>query len=588
MSEIPEPTVALRDVIKESLDIDITDDDQKIEFSGAQFREALITAYETGLQYQQYHNMESSLLFWQLMESLPDHVYFKDRQSRFICINDSLAKFFRLEHPDEAIGKSDFDFFQSEFASVKFEAEQDIIQSGQGWTFREEHDLRADGKEKWVVTTKLPLHDLNGDICGTFGLSRDVTAQKLAELEVKRQRQLLESIIQILPCRIFVRDLEGRFVLINEEYRKVFGLKTREEAVGKKISELRSNERALRIEEEDFKIIEENRSVHNQLDFDQSLLGEKCWVLSSKAPLRSADGKTEGIVGMTLDITEQKEAEERARTANQKLTKINQQFESELLVARQLQEQLMSMGFDSKRMYTKAGDTWALEASFLYMPSHHLAGDFFYLVPIAEDKLGVLVCDVMGHGVKAALVTMLIRGLILETPDFLTDPSKVLAHLNQALAGLTEDSAFPRFVTAVYASIDLTKGEAKLASAGHPAPLFSTGDVDSRHFEPFKISKLGAALGLIPDETFQSETITLTTKTELLFFTDGLIEQTSSKGEDFGEEKLGQTIISHESDQLPDQLQWLSTVLVEFADTDSFSDDICIIAVRLTPKQDQL
>lgn len=579
--------MALREIFRESLGIDITNDDQKIEFSGAQFREALSTAYETGLQFQQFHSMESSLLFWQLMESLPDHVYFKDKQSRFICVNHSLAKSFRLDHPDDAIGKSDFDFFKSEFATAKFEDEQDIIRTGQGWSTREEHDFRSDGNERWAVTTKLPLRDLNGDVCGTFGLSRDVTAQKLAELEVQRQRQLLETIIQILPCRIFVRDTEGRFVLINEEYRKVFGLETREEAIGKKISQLRSNARALRIEEEDLKVIEENKAIHNQLDFDQSLLGEARWVLSSKAPLRSPEGEVEGIVGMTLDITEQKAAEERARTANRKLTKINKEFESELLVARQLQEQLMSMGFDSKRMYEKSGDTWALEASFLYTPSHHLAGDFFYLVPIAEDKLGILVCDVMGHGVKAALVTMLIRGLILESPDFLTDPSKVLAHLNQALVGLAEDSAFPRFVTAVYASIDLTKGEAKLASAGHPAPLFSTGNIGERHFEPLKIHRLGAALGLISNETFKTETITLTEETELLFFTDGLVEQTSSVGEDFGEERLGKAIISHESDQLPDQLEQLSTALAEFANTDSFSDDICIIAVRLSPKTNQ-
>jgi len=585
MSDIPEPTEALKDSIKESLGIDISDDDQKVELTGAQFREAVTGAYQTGLQFQQYHNMESSLLFWQLMESLPDHVFFKDRQSRFICINDALAKFFGIKHPDEAIGKSDFDFFQGEFASTKFDAEQDIMRTGEGWSFREEHDIKADGSEEWVVTTKLPLHDLNGEVCGTFGLSRNITEHKLAQIQIERQQYLLETIIQILPCRIFVRDAEGRFMLINEEYRKIFGLESREYAVGKKLTELRSNDKARRVEEEDRKIIEEGLPVQNRLEFDQSLLGEKCWVLSSKVPLRSREGKVDGIVGMTLDITEQKEAEQRAQTANEKLTKINKQFETELLVARQLQERLMSMGFDSQPLYTRSGDTWDLEASYLYSPSHHLAGDFFYLVPIAEDKMGILVCDVMGHGVKAALVTMLIRGLILEAPDFLTDPSKVLSHLNQALASLAEDSAFPRFVTAVYASIDLTKGEAKLASAGHPAPLFSTGEIDDRHFEPFKIGTVGAALGLIPEEVFQSETISLCEKTELLFFTDGIIEQASSKGEDFGAEKLGQAIISHESDQLPDQLDWLSGALAKFADTDSFDDDICIIAVRLTPKQ---
>ena len=118
-----------------------------------------------------------------------------------------------------------------------------------------------------------------------------------------------------------------------------------------------------------------------------------------------------------MDITEQKEAEQKAKAAGEELAKKNHQFEVELLVARQLQEQLMAIGFDSQPMYALSGKMWELEASYLYSPSH-LAGDFFYLIPISENRLGILVCDVMGHGIKAALVTMLIRGLMLETPVF--------------------------------------------------------------------------------------------------------------------------------------------------------------------------
>ena len=80
---------------------------------------------------------------------------------------------------------------------------------------------------------------------------------------------------------------------------------------------------------------------------------------------------------MTLDITEQKEAEEEARQANAQLQKQNQQLETELQVARQLQETLMASGFDYEAKYEVDCEEWSLESSYLYSPSHHLAGDFF-------------------------------------------------------------------------------------------------------------------------------------------------------------------------------------------------------------------
>lgn len=584
MASSQEFSESLREIGLDTLKIDLTDDNASLEnLKVSDLRRALAAASESGEATSLKEGMESSLLFWQLMESLPDHVFFKDLESRFICINHSLAQFFGLKHPDDAIGGSDFDFFLEEYAVAKYETEQKIIRSDEGWYFREERDLQSDGSEKWVLTTKLPLHDLNGDVCGTFGVSSDITQRKQAELELDRQRQLLETIVEILPCRIFVRDVQDRFVMINEEYRRAFDLETREEVIGKKLTEIRDNEQAHRIEAMDAEIIETGQPVFDELEFNKSLLGKERWVLNSKVPLLGPDGKPEGIVGMTHDITEQKNAEEKARAAGQALSRKNKQFEAELFVARQLQEQLMSMGFDGQPMYVRNGKAWELEASYLYSPSHHLAGDFFYLVPIQDNKLGILICDVMGHGIKAALVTMLIRGLMLEAPVLLTDPGKVLQHLNDKLVVLAEDPEFPRFVTALYTVIDLNSGIVRLANAGHPAPIWRVEDQSGTHFELCPIENIGPALGLIPEEAFKNNEFTLTQKTELLFFTDGIIEQKTKNGEEWGVENLEETVLDHESDDLPEQLKAVSQELKDSAGAEELSDDVCLIAVRLFP-----
>lgn len=562
-------------------------EDEAISLSPGQLKAALSAAYVAGKTSDMHSPLEpgyhSSHLFWRLMESLPDHVYFKDLESKFICVNRAHALFNGFANAEEVIGKSDFDIFQERFAKVKYESEQEIIRSGEGWSFREERDRQSDGSEKWVLTTKLPLKDATGEIVGTFGLSRDITESKKVEIELEHQRHLLQTIVRILPCRVFVRDTEQRFVLVNEEYRKGIGVETDQVLIGKTISEIKPGERAELLEARDIEIIEKDQAINNQMDFNKSLMGDKRWVLTSKVPLHGAEGKVEGVVGMTLDITEQKEAEEEARQANEKLQKQNQQLETELQVARQLQETLMASGFDDEPRYSVSCDEWSFEASYLYSPSHHLAGDFFYIIPISKDKVGILVCDVMGHGVKASLVTMLIRGLLLEIPTALSSPARVLRHLNDKIIPLADDANFPRFVTAVYTVFNLSKGEIMIANAGHPEPLWYVRDEQGNHFEGCPVREMGPALGMFPDEKFRATKHKLDQMTELLFFTDGLIEQKQCDGQEWGVDNLVQTVERVKDEPLSAQLKLVTEALHTACESDHLDDDVCLVAIRVQP-----
>ncbi len=124
-----------------------------------------------------------------LMEYLPAHVYFKDRDSRFTRISNSEATAFGLSDPEQAIGKTDFDFFTDEHARQAYEDEQEIIRTGLPHTI-EEKETRAGLPDVWVETTKLPLRDTDGAIVGTFGMSVDVTDRRKAE-QARRDRTRL-------------------------------------------------------------------------------------------------------------------------------------------------------------------------------------------------------------------------------------------------------------------------------------------------------------------------------------------------------------------------------------------------------------
>lgn len=125
------------------------------------------------------------------LDNIPDAVYFKDRSSRFVRCSRSLARFFGLPFSADAIGKTDFDFFAKDHAQPAFDDEQRIIQTGQAVADLVEKELWPDGRITWALTTKMPWRDERGEIIGTFGVSKNITALKQAEEKLEQTHKLL-------------------------------------------------------------------------------------------------------------------------------------------------------------------------------------------------------------------------------------------------------------------------------------------------------------------------------------------------------------------------------------------------------------
>lgn len=132
-----------------------------------------------------------------LLNTFPDHIYLKDRQSRFILINESMLTLFKVNNQDEVLGKTDFDFFSKEHAQAAFDDEQEIMNSGIGRSNFVEKETWDDGSVTWVASTKVPFFDENRNIIGLFGISRDITARKKAEIEISNRSKELDCFIEI-------------------------------------------------------------------------------------------------------------------------------------------------------------------------------------------------------------------------------------------------------------------------------------------------------------------------------------------------------------------------------------------------------
>ena len=156
--------------------------------------------YVTGLCWNvtECHRIAEALaseqqLLSALMDNLPDLIYFKDRESRFTAVNRVFLCRAGLKNHSEIIGKTDKDLYADEHALAALADEQKIIATGQPIVGVEEKETWPDGHETWVSTTKVPWSDSSGHVIGTFGLSRDITARKLAEENLKVAKEAAEK-----------------------------------------------------------------------------------------------------------------------------------------------------------------------------------------------------------------------------------------------------------------------------------------------------------------------------------------------------------------------------------------------------------
>ncbi len=165
-----------------------------------------------------------------LLDNVPDTIYFKDTSSRFTRINKAQAIILGVENPEDAIGKTDFDFQPEELAKGFYEEEQKLVQSGQPLIDRVEFNPTRDGKPRWLSATKVPILNEDGQVTGIVGISRNITRRVLAE---KKFRGLLES----APDAVVVVNEQGNIEIINSQTEKLFGY-DRYEILGKPIEML--------------------------------------------------------------------------------------------------------------------------------------------------------------------------------------------------------------------------------------------------------------------------------------------------------------------------------------------------------------
>ena len=258
-----------------------------------------------------------------LLDTVPDSIYFKDVDSRFIRLSRSCAEKLGIDDPRDGIGKTDADFFGREHAKEALADERRIIESGEMILAKIEHETYPDRGDTWCSTTKVPLRDKTGQIVGTFGISRDVTDNKRAEQELARERDLLKTIINNVPDLIYVKDRAGRFITANASLVQLLGLHSPEELLGMTDYDFTPPELACNYVTDDQNVMRTGKPLLDREESHKTEKGEPLWLLTTKVPLRDSSGEVIGVVGIGHDITERKKFEREIVEAKEIADKAN-------------------------------------------------------------------------------------------------------------------------------------------------------------------------------------------------------------------------------------------------------------------------
>lgn len=259
-------------------------------------------------------------LFSSLLHKTPDHIYFKDRKSRFVQVSKAFVEDLGVENASEVIGKTDFEFFTKAHAEQAYREEQKMIKTKKPVIGKIIEEAYLNGETVWVSTTKVPWYDEKGNVIGVLGVSRNITETKkleeklkkrLAELgeEVVFKSNLLSSLLDNTPDNIYFKDEKSRFVAVSKSQAEWLGAKKTEELIGKTDYDYFTKEHAEQAFLDEQKIIKTGKPIKGKVEKETHPDGRVTWVSTTKIPRYDEEGKIIGTLGISRDVTQQKEIE---------------------------------------------------------------------------------------------------------------------------------------------------------------------------------------------------------------------------------------------------------------------------------------
>lgn len=400
---------------------------------------------------------------------------------------------------------------------------------------------------------------------------RDITLRKQQE----DQLQTGYSALQNSGSGIAVTDLEGRLAYANPALRRLWALGPDEATEDLSLLDFLPGKEYL---ERVIAAVRSGAAWSGELTM-QPRGREPIHVRASVMANVNVDDEITGLVFSLMDVTEEKRAKQQLENYARELREKNRQMEHDLAMAREIQLAFLPSHYPVVPAGALPKDR-ALEFAHLYIPGGKIGGDFFDLLTLKGGKIGLLMADVSGHGVRSALVVATLRGLVEQLMDVAEEPALFLQALNKAYTSIFTLGNDYTFVTVFYGVLDPATGGLCYSNAGHPCPYL----LKEASGTALELSYPGEcpcpAVGMVGDSRFGESRVSMHPGDVLLLYTDGIHEQENAAQAEFGGEGLQHSLQRLRSKPPHALLQDLVAEVRAFMGKGDFDDDVCLLAVK--------
>jgi PAS domain S-box-containing protein len=523
-----------------------------------------------------------------IIQSLADSIVVIDERGRIQSFSPSAEKSFGYR-AEEVVGKNvsilmpppdreRHDGYLREYVETGWAsgAQERSLLTGNAQIVRPERETVAVRKDGTRFPVRLLVSEVDTGRERFFvGMLSDLSDRKRLEREVADRAAFQEALLQSIPYPMFVVDASGQFLSCNAPHAQTFGM-TSAALRGKTIRDLpylalEDREQLFRDTQE---VIRDGGRYSHELTVTDTA-GEPHVAIFSADGFRTSAGGPGGLIGLLVDITDQKRtaaalkiAKENAERAHAIIESQKRRMQDELDVGRHIQ-----MSMVPGRFPVLAGaELWGT-----LRPAREVGGDFYDFFMPSPDELWLCIGDVSGKGVPAALLMAVTKTLIKSFATQERAPADVLRRVNEELSRENENAMF---VTAFLARLNLVSGGLRYTNAGHNPPLVRrAGGTVERY-----ATRHGVALGAAEGASYGESSATLLPGDTLLLYTDGVSEALDAGGGFFTEARLQEVVR-----QTPaGSARTLATAVVAavdiFADGAEQADDITLLSLRYGPR----
>lgn len=385
-------------------------------------------------------------------------------------------------------------------------------------------------------------------------------------------KRLFESLMEQTPDRIYIKDKKSRFVAASEALAEMHGFKERHELEGLTDFDLFSKEHAQQAYDDEQEILRTEKPIINSVEKETWDNGSISWVSSSKAPLYLDSGKLVGIIGISRDITAEREAQIKLAESETRLREQNDILNSDLESAHKVQS-VMIPGRMPQVKHVDIGYIWK--------PMTSVGGDIISFPRNPSNCLLFFMGDVCGHGVTAAFYTVLIKYLTAHSAEvYANNPQDFLNSVNNQLCGRLNEG----FVTGLAGHFGARQKDGSrklvLSHAGHRQVVIYRGK--EKCCEIVDLPG-GMVMGIPGGMSSKAKALELHVGDRFYAFTDGIVESSDPDGEEFGMARLIKCFEKYSSTKnVMETQQCIYDIVAKHTQSESQQDDITLLGFELS------